>query len=162
MRNWHWAAKNITMDVWFDVYAKLFSERTDFKIVILGGKTDFTVEDHPLFFDARDRYNNQQMKYLCDHAACFIGIDSGPYWCAAASDTHIVALLTHLRPERIVPHRHLDTNWNATPIPTLEDCAGCNDVQQRPIRQIVCKKQTYPCANNFDTDAIAKAILEQL
>ena len=161
MRNWHWGAKNIALDVWFDVYAKLFEQTADLHIVCVGGNTDHYV-DHPLFFDARDRYNSQQLKYLCDHAHAFVGIDSGPMQCAAASSTHIVALLTHLRPERIVPHRRSDTNWNATAIQTLEDCAGCNDRQARPVRQIVCEKGNYPCTNNFDAEAIATAILNTL
>jgi len=156
MRNWHWGAKNISLDIWFDIYLKIFAERTDFKVVIVGGKTDHTITDHPLFFDARDRYNSQQLKYLCDHARAFVGIDSGPFQCAAASGTHIIGLLTHLHPDRIMPFKPY------TAIQTNEDCRGCNDAQQRPIRQIVCKKQTYPCINNFDTDKIAKTILERL
>jgi len=161
MRNWHWGAKNINLDVWFEIYARLFEEKTDFHVVCVGGSTDHYV-DHPLFFDARGKYNSQQIKHLCDHARAFVGIDSGPFQCAAASKTHIVALLTHLRPERIIPHRRLDNNWNATAIPTLEDCAGCNDRQVTPIRQIVCEKGNYPCTGNFDTDSIANAILLQL
>ena len=62
MRNWHWPAKNITMDVWLDVYTQLFSERTDFQVVCVGGPTDFYIEDHPLFVDLRAKYNNQQIK----------------------------------------------------------------------------------------------------
>jgi ADP-heptose:LPS heptosyltransferase len=161
MRNWHWQAKNIDLDVWFGVLEKLFTERTDFKIVCVGGATDHFV-DHPLMFDARDRYNVQQLKYLMDHAQCFVGVDSAPYQCAAASTTHIVSLLTHLRPERIVPYRKMDINWNSTAIQTLEDCAGCNDQQATPVRQIVCQKGNTPCTNNFDTTAIAEAILKQL
>ena len=161
MRNWHWQAKNIDLDVWFDVLAKVFTERTDFKVVCVGGETDHYVE-HPLLVDARDHYNIRELKYLMDHALCFAGVDSAPLQCAAASKTHIIPLLTHLKPERIVPHRRMDINWNATPIQTLEDCAGCNDEQKLPVRQIVCRKGTTPCTGNFDTDQIADAILEQL
>ena len=155
LRNWHWSAKNISMDIWLEVFGKVFEQRADFKIVTVGGRSDHFV-DHPLFLDRRDVYNSQQIKYLCDHAACFVGIDSGPFHCAAASSTHIIGLLTHLRPERIMPQ------GNCTAIQTLEDCAGCNDTQQRPIRQLVCKKSTTPCNSNFDTAAIATAILGQL
>jgi len=161
MRNWHWTAKNISMDVWLEVFGKLFEAQADFKVVCVGGPTDHFVE-HPLFVDARAKYNSQQMKYLCDHARCFVGIDSGPYQCAAASTTHIVSLLTHLRPENVIPHRRFELGYNNTSIQTLEDCRGCNDVQQRPIRQLVCKKGNTPCNNNFDTDVIADAILRQL
>ena len=155
MRNWHWGAKNISMDVWLEVYAQLFEARADFRIVCVGGETDFYIEDHPLFVDLRAQYNSQQLTYLMDHAACFVGIDSGPFHCAAASKTHIVALLTHLQPNRIVP-------MGASYIQTNEDCRGCNDDQARPVRQLVCKKGDYPCVNNFDTAAITQAILRTL
>jgi ADP-heptose:LPS heptosyltransferase len=162
MRNWHWQAKNITMDVWFDVFVKLFESQTDFKVVTVGGLTDYTVE-HPNFVDLRGKnLNSQQIKLLCDTACCFVGIDSGPYQCAAASDTHIVSLLTHLEPQRIVPYRKWELGYNTTAIQTQEDCAGCNDRQIRPVRQIVCEKSTYPCTNNFNTQAIADAILKTL
>jgi ADP-heptose:LPS heptosyltransferase len=162
MRNWHWTAKNISMDVWFDVYAKLFEKRTDFKVVCVGGPTDLFVEGHPLFVDARAVFSDQQLKVLCDGAKCFVGIDSGPYWAASASSTHIVALLTHLRPEIIVPFRKWELGYNATSIQTLEDCRGCNDIQERPVRQLNCPKGNTPCNNNFDTVAIADTILAQL
>ena len=161
LRNWHWTAKNITMDVWLEVFGKLFEERADFQVVCVGGPTDNFV-DHPLFLDRRGVYNSQQQKYLCDHARCFVGIDSGPFHCAAASDTYIVGLLTHLDPECIMPQRHLEDAWSWTAITTQEDCRGCNKEQARPVRQLVCKKGTTPCNNNFDTDAITQAILKQL
>jgi len=161
MRNWHWAAKNISMDVWFEVLAKIFEERDDVKIVTVGGNTDHTVE-HPNFVDLRGRYNSPQLKHLCDHAQCFVGIDSGPFQCAAASSTHIVALLTHLLPERIIPYRKWELGNNCTAISTNEDCTGCNDRQQHPVRQIVCEKGDYPCTTNFDTEAIAQSILRTL
>lgn len=162
MRNWHWAAKNITPDVWFDVFTKLFEQRADFKIITVGGNTDLMIEDHPLFVDLRGKYNAQQLKHLCDGAKCFVGIDSGPFHCAAASSTHIVGLYTHLHPGIIVPYRNGELGWNSTSIVTNEECRGCNERQQIPVRQIVCEKQNYPCAGNFDTDVIANAILRQL
>lgn len=162
LRNWAWPAKNISMDVWFEVFGQLFTERTDFKVVCVGGQTDYFVADHPLFFDARGRYNNQQLKHLCDKAACFVGIDSGPFQCAAASSTHIIALLTHLLPERILPYRCWELGYHCTAIQTNEDCRGCNDVQSRPVRHLVCSKQTTPCTSNFDASAITEAILKQL
>ena len=161
LRNWHWAAKNIDMAVWFEVFAQVFEKNDNIKVVCVGGSTDHFV-DHPLFIDARDKYTSQQLKALCDGARCFVGIDSGPFQCAAASSTHIIGLLTHLLPERIMPQRKYEPMYNATAIQTLEDCAGCNDTQTRPIHQIVCKKTDFPCTRNFDTNAIAEAILKTL
>lgn len=161
MRNWHWPAKNISMDVWLDVFGRLFEERADFRVVCVGGSTDYFV-DHPLFLDRRSTYNSQQQKYLCDHARAFVGIDSGPFQCAAASSTHIIALLTHLAPECIIPHRKYELGYNSTVIVTEEDCRGCNRDQQRPVSQLVCKKGNTPCNNNFNTEKITEAILKQL
>jgi ADP-heptose:LPS heptosyltransferase len=161
MRNWHWPAKNISMDTWLEAFGIAFEARADFKIVCVGGSTDNYV-DHPLFFDARAKYNSQQIKYLCDHASAFVGIDSGPYWCAAASNTHIIALLTHLKPERILPYRCWQRGHNTTVVQTREDCRGCNDIQQRPVRQLACSKGDYRCSSNLDANEIAQAILEQL
>ncbi len=162
MRQWHWAAKNIGLDVWFSVFEKLFEQTTDFKIVCVGGSTDFAVKDHPLFVNRVGKYNSQQMKLLCDSAQCFVGIDSGPFQCAAASKTHIVALLTHLHPDRILPYRNGKLGDNCTAVQTTIDCRGCNDTQQRPVRQLTCKYSDFRCSNLFDTDAISQAIYKTL
>jgi len=162
MRNWHWPAKNISMEVWFEVFVKLFETRTDFKIVCVGGASDGFLESHPNFVDARDRLNIQQQKYLCDHAQCFVGIDSSPYWAAAASNTHIVSLSTLFRNEQVMPYRDRTVGHNCTPVTTQEDCAGCWETLPTPVRQPYCKKGTTPCNNNFDTAAIATAILGTL
>lgn len=163
MRNWHWQAKNISMDVWFDIFVKLFEKKPNLKIVTIGGATDHSVE-HPNFIDLRGNgvLNSQQMMLLCDQAQCFVGIDSGPFHCAAASMTKIIALLTHLQPEYILPHRAYVPGYKAVAITTNEECRGCNDRQQHPVRQIVCEKGNYPCVNNFNTEAIAEEILRTL
>jgi hypothetical protein len=163
MRNWHWGAKNISTDTWLEVFSRCFAVRTDFNIVCVGTESDLYV-DHPLIFDARNIYNMQQLKYLMDHSRCFVGIDSGPYWCAAASKTHIIALLTHLRPEIILPYRkgQSDFGSDCTAIQTLEDCRGCNDNQLRPVRALNCIKDTFPCTANWNVQAITDAILKTL
>jgi ADP-heptose:LPS heptosyltransferase len=156
IRQWYWPLKNMSWDTWYAVFEKLFAVRTDFKIVCVGTAQDGYVE-HPLFVDARDRLSVQQQKLLMDHASCFVGIDSGPYHIAVASRTHIVSLHTHLLPERIAPlHKPY------TPILSSVDCVGCNDEQQRPVRQVVCKHGDYRCKDNFNAGKIANNILELL
>ena len=156
IRQWYWPLKNMAWDTWYVVFEQLFTARTDFKIVCVGSAQDGYL-DHPLFVDARDRLNIQQQRLLMDHARCFVGIDSGPYHIAAASQTHIVSLHTHLLPERIVPK-----NKSATPILASVDCVGCNDNQQRPVSQVVCKYGDFRCSKSFDADSITQAILTQL
>ena len=156
IRQWYWALKNMSWDTWYAVFEQLFTERTDFKIVCVGSAQDGFVE-HPLFVDARDRLNIQQQKLLMDHAECFVGIDSGPYHIAACATTNIVSLHTHLLPDRIMPQNRL-----VIPVLSGVDCVGCNDVQARPVRQVVCKHGDFRCSTSFDADKIAKSILEFL
>lgn len=157
IRQWHWALKNMSWDTWYAVFEQLFTERTDFKIVTVGSAQDGTVEQHPLFADAREVLNVQQQKLLMDRARCFVGIDSGPYHIASASSTHMISLHTHLLPERIAP------TWKTvTPIVSTVDCVGCNDNQQRPVRQVVCKYGDFRCSTSFDATRIANNILEIL
>lgn len=161
MRQWHWPLKNIDIDIWCDIFARVFSERTDIKIVTVGGPTDFSLE-HPLIFNANARYTPQQLKYLLDHAKCFVGIDSGPFQIAGASKTHIIGLLTHNPPLNIMPIRCNDETWNWTAIQADIDCVGCNVKQQRPVRQVVCQYGDYRCNKLWDTEKISKEILRLL
>ena len=161
MRHWHWPLKNIDLEIWCDILAKVFEKRTDVKIAVVGGPTDYCVE-HPLLFDARARYTPQQLKYLLDHAECFVGIDSGPFQIAGASSTHVIGLLTHNPPEHIMPIRRMDPNWHNTAIQANINCVGCNVNQQRPVRQIECVHGDFRCTKLWDTQRIADTILEQL
>jgi ADP-heptose:LPS heptosyltransferase len=161
MRQWHWPLKNIDIDIWADIFAQVFKQRTDVKIVTVGGPTDYSLE-HPLIFNANARYTPQQLKYLLDHARCFVGIDSGPFQIAGASNTHVIGLLTHNPPEHIMPIRKLDPTWNWTAIQANIDCVGCNVRQQRPVRQVNCQHGDFRCNRLWDTERIATTILEQL
>jgi ADP-heptose:LPS heptosyltransferase len=156
IRQWYWPLKNMAWDTWYAVFERLFTERTDFKIVCVGTVQDGYVE-HPLFVDARDKLTVQQQRVLMDQAQCFVGIDSGPYHIAVASNTHIISLHTHLLPERIAPQHKLYTAIKAD-----IDCVGCNDHQQRPVSQVVCKYGDFRCKDNFNAERIANNILEIL
>lgn len=161
MRNWHWALKNIDVEIWCDIFARVFEQRTDTKIVCVGGPTDISLE-HPLVVDARAKYTPQQLSYFLNSARCFVGIDSGPFQIAGASNTHIIGLLTHNPPETIMPIRKLDNNWNLTAIQAGVDCVGCNVNQPRPVRSINCIHGDFRCNKTWNTEQIANAILEQL
>ena len=161
MRNWHWELKNMNLQTWFDVYAKVFEQHENLRVVCVGGNTDFFI-NLPMFVDARGNYTPQQLKVLIEGARCFIGTDSGPYHCAAATDTPMIALLTHLLPERIVPYRQGKYGWQTTAISAKIDCVGCNDRQARPVSRIICERGTMPCKDSFDSHAIAEAILKTL
>lgn len=153
IRQWHWPLKNMSWDTWYAVFERLFTERTDFKIVCVGTAQDGFVE-HPLFVDARDKLNIQQQKLLMDNAECFVGTDSGPYHIAACGTSNFVSLHTHLLPERIIPQHRL-----VIPVLADVDCVGCNDNQARPIRRVICKYGDFRCSTSFDAEKIANNIL---
>jgi ADP-heptose:LPS heptosyltransferase len=161
MRNWHWALKNIDIDIWCDIFSRVFEQNTENKIVCVGGPTDIALE-HPLIVDARAKYTPQQLAYFLNSAKCFVGIDSGPFQIAGASSTHVIGLLTHNAPDTIMPIRKFDYMWNSTAIQANVDCVGCNVNQERPVRQVICKHGDFRCNKTWDTQKIANAILEQL
>ena len=97
-----------------------------------------------------------------DRADCFVGIDSGPFHIASASRTHIVALQTHLLPERILPFRKGMFAYNTTAILSNIECVGCNDHQARPVSQVICKHGDFRCKDKFSAERIANNILELL
>jgi len=161
MRNWHWALKNIDIEIWCDIFARVFEQNADVKVLAVGGPTDYMLE-HPLFVDARAKYTPQQLAYLLNSAQCFVGIDSGPFQIASASSTHVIGLLTHNPPEHIMPIRRMDLGWNSTAIQADIECVGCNVKQVRPVRGIDCIHGDFRCNKLFDTQRIADAILAQL
>jgi ADP-heptose:LPS heptosyltransferase len=161
MRQWHWELKNITQEVWLDIFAKLFEATIDYKIVFVGGPTDGAI-DHPLMINTCGRYNPQELKCLLDRAACFVGIDSGPYAIATASCAPIVALLSHMPPSTIIPIRDNTNGMNSQVVQADLSCVGCYERQQRPVSQIVCERGDYACNRTWNTDTIVQAITDYL
>ena len=162
MRRWHWELKNIDPVIWVDVFDKVFAAKPNIKIVCVGGGTDFYPEGNPQVIDARHINSPGALSYLLDHAKCFVGIDSGPFHIAGASETHIVALLSHMYPEKVLPFRNGEIGHECTVIQASVKCVGCHSRQQRPVRQIVCERGDYACNKLWDTSAIADAIVSQL
>ena len=161
MRQWHWELKNIKQEVWFEIFEKVFTQRVDYKIVFVGGPTDGHI-DHPLMINTCGRYNPQELKCLLEHAACFVGIDSGPYAIATTTNTPMVSLLSHMPPSTIIPIRANGEGWNTKVVQASVDCVGCYERQQRPVSQIVCERGDYACNSLWDTNKISQAILGYL
>ena len=162
MRRWHWELKNIDPAVWLAVFDAVFAAKPNIKIVCVGGPTDFFPEGHPQVIDGRGIYSPGSLSYLLDHAKCFVGIDSGPFHIAGTSETHIVALLSHMSPEKVLPFRNGVMGDNCTVIQASVDCVGCHSRQKRPIRSIVCEREDYACNKLWDVAKIASAIVAQL
>jgi ADP-heptose:LPS heptosyltransferase len=161
MRRWHWELKNIAVEIWLDIINKILEADPTIKIACTGGPTDFYPEGHPRVVDIRS-LDPASTCYVMDHAKCFVGIDSAPFHIAGASETHIVALLSHMYPDRVLPFRNGVMGDNCTVIQSKVDCVGCHSRQQRPVRQIVCERGDYACNKLWDTTAIADAVIKQL
>lgn len=161
MRRWHWELKNIKQEIWLDVFAKLFEHTADYKIVFVGGESDQAI-DHPLMINTCGRYNPQELQYLLDHAACFVGIDSGPYAIAATSKVPMVALLSHMPPSTILPIRQNVFGYKSLAVQANLPCVGCYALQQRPINKIECSRGDFACNRTWDTDKIVQAITNYL
>lgn len=161
MRQWHWELKNIKQEVWLDIFAKLFEITIDYKIVFVGGPTDGHI-DHPLMINTCGRYNPQELKCLLDHASCFVGIDSGPYAIATASNVPMVPLLSHMPPSTIIPIRANSAGFKSLVVQADLPCVGCYERQERPVSQIVCERGDYACNSTWNTDKIVQAITNYL
>lgn len=162
MRRWHWELKNIDPAIWMEVFNKVLAVKPKVKIVCVGGETDVFFEGHPQIIDGRHMYTPGSLACLLDSAKCFVGIDSGPFHIAGASETHIVALLSHMYPDKVLPYRNHTFGANCTVVQAKVDCLGCHSRQQRPVRRIVCERGDYACNKLWDTDAISQAIIAQL
>lgn len=157
MRNWYWDLKNIKLEVWLDVVNELYKQHPNLKIVAVGGETDYCME-LPHMIDARVRFSPGELCYLMDHAKCFVGIDSAPLHIAGASETGIVALLSHMYPNKVLPYRNGQMGDRCEVVQANVDCLGCHSRQARPVRQIVCERQDFACNRLWDTAKIVSAI----
>lgn len=161
MRRWHWELKNIAVEIWLDIINRILEADPTVKIACTGGPTDFYPEGHPRVIDIRS-IDPGGTCYIMDHAKCFVGIDSAPFHIAGASETHIVALLSHMYPDRVLPFRNGVMGDNCTVIQSNVPCVGCHARQARPVRQIVCERSDYACNKFWDTTAISEAVVKQL
>jgi heptosyltransferase-3 len=163
MRNWYWANKNIQPQTWFQILEGVFTQTVDTKVVLVGGPNDISINDHPLIVNRLGAYNLQEEHVLMSRARLFIGVDSGPFHIAGTSACPILALLSHVRPEYILPYRDGELGKNCTTIQASVPCVGCHERQVRPVSQLICEQnQTYPCNTDWDVDAIVQVILNHV
>lgn len=157
MRNWHWGAKNISMNVWNSVFEKLYDSRIDFNVICVGGGTDFSLDAPPLVYDMRGKFTPHQLKYLIEKSICFVGPDSLPYHCAVGTGKAI-GLFTHIDENTLYGYPSV-FGVDRYAVETKATCRNCYFRQETPVRQIKCDTNDFRCTEEFDTDAIAKLVL---
>jgi ADP-heptose:LPS heptosyltransferase len=155
MRRWAWENKNIDLQVWGGIISILEHLWPDLKFVSVGAQHDYKLSGRDNWISLNDDLSLGQIKCLIEGAKAFMGSDSGPFHIAGTTNTPIVAMLSHVMPQHILPWRNGkfgDRVWVAQ---STVECVGCYSRQQTPVRQLVCEnKEQWACNKNFDGDEI--------
>lgn len=160
MRRWAWENKNIDLEIWSSVFTRLHEKYPDLKVVAVGAKYDFRVPPQPdKFVDLVDQLSIGEIQYLISQACAFIGPDSGPFHIAGTTNTPVVALISHLLPEQILPTRGGEFGKDVTVVTSDVECLGCYARQQPPVRELTCENEVkFVCSKSFDNLKIFTAI----
>lgn len=167
MRRWAWENKNMDPQIWTLLMAWLEAAYPDTKIVTVGAQYDMRApaKVSEKYIDLVDQLSMGEIRHLIANARAFVGGDSGPYHIACTTHTPIVALLSHLDPEQILPWRDGEFGKNVHVVKSQVPCTGCYARQTPPVRTLVCeqpKDKEWLCNRSFDfqqiTEAMAAAI----
>lgn len=161
MRRWAWENKNVDPVTWTMLFAWLEVAFPDLKIVSVGAQYDMKVPSNlgSRYVDLVEQLSLGEIKHLIAGAKCFIGGDSGPYHIASTTNTPIIALLSHLAPEQILPWRDGEFGKNVHVVQSSVPCVGCYARQQPPVRALTCENdEQWVCAKRFDLNAITQEL----
>jgi len=160
MRRWAWENKNIDLEIWSALFTRLHEKYPGLKIVAVGAQYDFHVPAEPdKFVDLVGQLTIGEIQYLISRARAFVGPDSGPFHIAGTTATPIVALISHLLPEQILPTRGGEFGKDVTVITSDVGCLGCYSRQTPPVRELACENEVkFVCSKSFDNLKIFNAL----
>ena len=164
MRRWAWENKNIDLDTWSAFFTRLQETHPDVKIVSVGAKYDYTVPDNAsCYVNLVGQLSLGEIQYLISRAKAFVGPDSGPFHIASTTSTPIVALISHLMPEQILPWRDEEFGKGVSVVLSDVPCTGCYARQKPPVNNLTCDNETqFICAKKFDNLKMFEATSEIL
>ena len=165
MRRWAWENKNVDPVTWTMLFAWIEFAFPNVKIVSVGSQYDMRVPTDlgSHYVDLVDQLSLGEIRHLIAGAKCFIGGDSGPYHIASTTDTPIIALLSHLYPEQILPWRDGEFGKNVHVVQSNVPCVGCYARQTPPVRALTCEnEEQWACAKRFDLNAITQELVNIL
>jgi ADP-heptose:LPS heptosyltransferase len=164
MRRWAWENKNIDPVTWNSLFDQLHKKYPNTKIVSVGAQYDYRVpHDNPAFVDLVEQLSIGEIQYLISQARAFVGPDSGPFHIAGTTLTPVVALISHLLPEQILPWRAGEFGKGITVITSDVPCIGCYARQTPPVRQLNCENPVaWACSKSFDSKKIFQSLDEIL
>jgi ADP-heptose:LPS heptosyltransferase len=159
MRRWAWENKNIDINTWGTFFTLLNDRFPNIKIVSVGAQYDYKVTGVMNGVDLVDQLSIGEIAELIGKSKCFIGGDSGPYHIASGTVAPIVALLSHLDPDQILPWRHGVFGKDVTVVQSDVPCLGCYKRQIPPVRNLKCESNVeWLCAQKFSPRAIFDAV----
>lgn len=164
MRRWAWENKNIDLEIWSSFFTRLHETYPDCKIVAVGAQYDYHVPAEPeKFIDLVGQLSLGEIQHLISRANAFIGPDSGPFHIASTTKTPIVALISHLLPEQILPWRDGVFGKDIAVVTSEVGCLGCYARQTPPVRELKCENEVqFVCSKSFDNLKMFNAIDEIL
>jgi len=155
MRKWAWENKNIDLQVWAGIISILEHLWPDLKFVSVGAQHDYKLAGRDNWICLNDDLSLGQIKCLIEGAKAFMGSDSGPFHIAGTTNTPIVAMLSHVMPQHILPWRNGKFGDRVWVSQSTVECVGCYSRQQTPVRQLTCEnKEQWACNKNFSGDDI--------
>jgi ADP-heptose:LPS heptosyltransferase len=160
MRRWAWENKNIDLEIWSSLFTRLQNKYPGVKIVSVGAKYDYTVPPNTTeFINLVGQLSVGEIQYLISRARAFVGPDSGPFHIAGTTTTPIVALISHLLPEQILPWRGGEFGKDITVVLSDVSCTGCYARQTPPVNNLTCENETqWACSKSFDNLKIFNAL----
>jgi heptosyltransferase III len=164
MRRWAWENKNMDPAMWTMLMAWAEAAYPTMKIISVGSQYDMKVPsglDSTRYVDLVDQLSLGEIRHLIANARAFVGGDSGPYHIACTTDTPIVALLSHLAPEQILPWRDGEFGKNVHVVNSQVPCTGCYARQKTPVRNLICeqpKEKEWLCNRSFDFQEITSTL----
>ena len=163
MRRWAWENKNIDIETWSAFFTRVAEAHPNIKIVAVGAKYDYSLPVDPLYVNLVGQLSVGEIQYLISKAKAFVGPDSGPFHIAGTTATPVVALISHLLPEQILPWRNGEFGKDITVVTSDVECLGCYSRQQPPVRELKCEnKEQFICSKSFDNLKIYNALHEIL
>jgi ADP-heptose:LPS heptosyltransferase len=166
MRRFAWENKNVDPAIWDQFCQVLRDKYPDLRIVSVGAQYDLRASGHPNMIDLVDQLSLGEMSQLIAGAKCFVGGDSGPYHVACTTNTPIVALLTHMFPEQILPWRgNNEFGKDVTVVQSQVPCLGCYARQKPPVTGagLTCENPVqWECNRKFDHEQMISAVEKYL
>lgn len=154
-------SRNVPAATWKNI-VEILLEKTDFKILQVGGPHEIAFDDHPRLLNRLGVYSIHVLRELIAGAQCFVGVDSGTLHIAACTDTPIIGMFTSVH-HRLRAPLERPPQARFIPLQPQVDCYGCQEHFPPPVTKPMCHRghpDSPPCREAFDVDNIHQALID--